>query len=89
MLRCLPYFYLAGVKKSGTTDLWGHITEHPDVVTVGKELQWFARGRFSKNYTVLVKRRPPHIGVCEYERRIPSCNARIQRGGGGQGFQSP
>ena len=57
LLRCLPYFYLAGVKKSGTGDLWGHISKLPGVVTVKKELQWFAKGRFSKinKYTGLVK----------------------------------
>ena len=57
LLRYLPYFYLAGVKKSGSGDLWGHISKLPDVVTVKKELQWFAKRRFSKNYkyTGLVK----------------------------------
>ena len=56
-MRCLPYFYLAGVKKSGTADLWDHLSKLPGVVTVKKELQWFAKGRFSKNYkyTGLVK----------------------------------
>ncbi|XP_078616278.1 carbohydrate sulfotransferase 15-like [Branchiostoma floridae x Branchiostoma japonicum] len=31
-LRCLPYFYIIGMQKCGTTDLYYRITQHPDVV---------------------------------------------------------
>ncbi|XP_071509037.1 carbohydrate sulfotransferase 15-like [Diadema antillarum] len=45
-LRCLPYFYLLGTPKSGTTDLWEKITKHPDVVYARKEImQWWTMGR--------------------------------------------
>ncbi len=30
--RCVPYVYLIGVTKSGTTDLFANLVEHPDVV---------------------------------------------------------
>ena len=49
-LRCLPYLYVIGVKKCGTSDLFYRIGLHPDVVKPGfKEAQWFARKRFSKS----------------------------------------
>ncbi|KAK3762772.1 hypothetical protein RRG08_019510 [Elysia crispata] len=31
-LRCLPYFYLAGFPKCGTTDLYFRLTQHPFIV---------------------------------------------------------
>ena len=30
-LRCLPYFYLAGSPKCGTSDLWFNLLRHPQV----------------------------------------------------------
>ncbi|KAG2490124.1 hypothetical protein HYH03_011430 [Edaphochlamys debaryana] len=30
--RCLPYFQILGVSKSGTTDLYNRLVEHPDMV---------------------------------------------------------
>ena len=48
-IHCLPYFFIIGAKKCGTTHLWSTIFSHPDVVGPGfKEAQWFARRRFSK-----------------------------------------
>ncbi|XP_060085116.1 carbohydrate sulfotransferase 15-like [Ylistrum balloti] len=32
ILRCLPYFHLFGVCKSGTTDLFHRITQHPHIL---------------------------------------------------------
>ncbi|XP_072030176.1 carbohydrate sulfotransferase 15-like [Amphiura filiformis] len=37
--RCLPYFYLGGAPKCGTTDLWFNLLRHPDV---------FSQPRFKK-----------------------------------------
>ncbi|KAK3610592.1 hypothetical protein CHS0354_009040 [Potamilus streckersoni] len=50
-LRCLPYFFIIGFPKSGTTDLWHRILRHPDVVygNKGKELMFFNRKRFYNN----------------------------------------
>ena len=50
-LRCLPYFFLIGVKKCGTTELYKLIEKHPDYITPdgNKEPGWFAEGRFDKN----------------------------------------
>ncbi|KAL3864864.1 hypothetical protein ACJMK2_006514 [Sinanodonta woodiana] len=45
-LRCLPYFYIIGQPKSGSTDLFFRISRHPDVVTPPiKEFHWWSRGR--------------------------------------------
>ncbi|XP_054770745.2 uncharacterized protein LOC129278624 [Lytechinus pictus] len=45
-MRCLPYFYLIGMPKCGTTDMYEKITEHPAVVRLQKEPHWWTRRRF-------------------------------------------
>ncbi|XP_046574811.1 uncharacterized protein LOC124282822 isoform X2 [Haliotis rubra] len=49
-VRCLPYFHLIGVDKSGTTDLWFRLSQHPDLVkpnaVLGKETHWWSWRRF-------------------------------------------
>ncbi|XP_013385081.1 carbohydrate sulfotransferase 15 [Lingula anatina] len=43
-LRCLPYFYLAGIAKCGTTDLYLRIKDHPHVTDgLLKVIQWWNR----------------------------------------------
>lgn len=45
-LRCVPYFYLIGATKSGTTDLLRRIYAHPDVASdMRREVHWFSRLR--------------------------------------------
>nr|XP_054769012.1 carbohydrate sulfotransferase 15-like [Lytechinus pictus] len=45
-LRCLPYFYILGVAKCGTSDLWDKIVAHPHVVRkLVKEPHWWTRYR--------------------------------------------
>ncbi|XP_030853470.1 carbohydrate sulfotransferase 15 isoform X2 [Strongylocentrotus purpuratus] len=45
-LYCLPYFYIIGMAKCGTTDLWDKITRHPHVLaSVPKEPHWWSRRR--------------------------------------------
>eukprot|EP00058_Branchiostoma_floridae_P005306 XP_002590794.1 hypothetical protein BRAFLDRAFT_78209 [Branchiostoma floridae] len=44
-LRCLPYFYIIGMPKCGTSDLYYRITHHPDVVRARrKEPEWWTKG---------------------------------------------
>ncbi|XP_035685602.1 carbohydrate sulfotransferase 15-like [Branchiostoma floridae] len=44
-LRCLPYFYIIGMPKCGTSDLYYRITQHPDVVRARrKEPEWWTKG---------------------------------------------
>ncbi|XP_025108548.1 carbohydrate sulfotransferase 15-like isoform X2 [Pomacea canaliculata] len=46
-LLCLPYFYVAGVAKSGTSDLFRRIALHPDVMEgMKKEYHWWDYGRY-------------------------------------------
>lgn len=48
-LRCLPYYYIIGVAKCGTTDIARRIHRHPDVACgVLKEPSWWTWGRFGK-----------------------------------------
>lgn len=45
--HCLPYFYIIGVKKSGTTDIHSRLSWHPQVRSPRfKESQWLSRLRF-------------------------------------------
>ncbi|XP_060601230.1 carbohydrate sulfotransferase 15-like [Ruditapes philippinarum] len=56
---CLPYFYLIGVKKSGTTDLFNKISRHPDFCkpSFSKECQWISSMRFNApNYVPKMKK---------------------------------
>ncbi|XP_060068353.1 carbohydrate sulfotransferase 15-like [Ylistrum balloti] len=46
ILRCLPYFMLIGQPKSGSTDLFKRIVQHPDVrSSISKEPHWWTRYR--------------------------------------------
>nr|BAF85811.1 N-acetylgalactosamine 4-sulfate 6-O-sulfotransferase [Todarodes pacificus] len=48
-LRCLPYFYIAGMPKSGTTDFYRRINTHPDIIKCQrKEPHWWTRIRFQE-----------------------------------------
>ncbi|XP_028846006.1 carbohydrate sulfotransferase 15-like isoform X2 [Denticeps clupeoides] len=48
-LRCLPYFYIMGQPKCGTTDLYDRLRHHPDVrFTAMKEPHWWTRKRFGE-----------------------------------------
>ncbi|KAL8602842.1 hypothetical protein ACOMHN_056336 [Nucella lapillus] len=46
-MLCLPYFYVAGVAKCGTTDLYKRIRLHPDIMEGElKEYHWWDRLRY-------------------------------------------
>lgn len=46
-MRCLPYFYIIGQPKCGTTDLYDRVRLHPDVkFSTFKEPHWWTRKRF-------------------------------------------
>ncbi|XP_076437345.1 carbohydrate sulfotransferase 15-like [Babylonia areolata] len=44
-LKCIPYFFMVGVFKCGTTDLFRRITRHPEVLMGLKEIHWFTKHR--------------------------------------------
>lgn len=48
-MRCLPYFYIIGQPKCGTTDLYDRLRLHPDIkFTIFKEPHWWTRKRFGE-----------------------------------------
>uniref|UniRef100_A0A0B6ZS08 Sulfotransferase domain-containing protein n=1 Tax=Arion vulgaris TaxID=1028688 RepID=A0A0B6ZS08_9EUPU len=62
VFRCVPYFYIAGFSKCGTSDLYYKLAHHPDVLATGwKEKHWFDYNRFAEdmrfiqNYTDMFK----------------------------------
>lgn len=52
-LQCLPYFHLFGVCKTGTTDLFSRLTQHPLILEnfgdLHKETTFWSWGRYGKN----------------------------------------
>ncbi|KAK6186463.1 hypothetical protein SNE40_008498 [Patella caerulea] len=53
-LRCLPYFFIAGQPKCGSTDLYKKLISHPDVGSPPiKECHWWGKNRYGwrSNYT--------------------------------------
>ena len=53
-LHCLPYFFVIGVMKAGTSQLWKYIAHHPDFAGTPKEPNWFAKLRFSEYLLLLL-----------------------------------
>ena len=48
LLRCLPYFYVAGFSKCGTTDLAATLNHHKEIVAPAtKEMRYWNRIRYS------------------------------------------
>ncbi|XP_071171896.1 carbohydrate sulfotransferase 15-like [Mytilus edulis] len=48
-IRCLPYFFIIGMPKSGTTDVWHGLEQHPGVaIKHGKEPMYFTRRRYPR-----------------------------------------
>nr|XP_054773470.1 uncharacterized protein LOC129281570 [Lytechinus pictus] len=47
VLRCLPHFYIIGVAKCGTTELWEKLEMHPQLSVSGieKEADWWSPTR--------------------------------------------
>ena len=40
---CLPYVYLAGVHKSGTSDLYRSLKRHPHIFSSVKEIEFWTK----------------------------------------------
>ncbi|XP_064642972.1 carbohydrate sulfotransferase 15-like [Lineus longissimus] len=45
-MACLPYFYLLGFPKAGTTDFWYRLHEHPEIVRNYKEHHFWTRKKY-------------------------------------------
>ncbi|XP_072014286.1 uncharacterized protein [Amphiura filiformis] len=48
LLQCLPSFYLAGMPKCGTSDVWAKVNAHNGVHATRKEPHWWTRHRIGK-----------------------------------------
>ncbi|XP_061193042.1 carbohydrate sulfotransferase 15-like [Saccostrea echinata] len=47
LLQCVPYFFVIGFPKCGTTDLFDRMSHHPEFVQPSfKEIHWISRYRF-------------------------------------------
>jgi hypothetical protein len=47
-VACLPYAYILGQPKCGTSDLFERLKRHPDIrMPRRKEVRWFTRGEFT------------------------------------------
>ena len=67
-LACLPYAYVLGMPKCGTSDLFERLARHPQVAAPEKkEIRWFTRGEFT--WTRLDREDGEHRGVGDLEER--------------------
>ena len=59
-LHCLPYFFIAGFPKSGTTSLYSAVVNHPEIFDIGKsrkEPHWWTRRHVRKtNFTTYFRK---------------------------------
>ena len=47
LLQCVPYFFVIGFPKCGTTDLFDRLSHHPEFIKPSfKEIHWISRYRF-------------------------------------------
>lgn len=64
-LRCLPYFFIIGFPKCGTSDLWNRLALHPDVVVRHeKESFYLDDKRIGRCYTYA--KVPAHVFIFIY-----------------------
>ncbi|XP_072039674.1 carbohydrate sulfotransferase 15-like [Amphiura filiformis] len=68
---CLPYFYLIGAPKSGTTDLWAQLHRHPAILYNEKEPHWWSR----RNKAI-----DNMFGYFEYQRIVVDKNPNAKQG---------
>ena len=66
--RCFPYFFIIGASKTGTSDLYQRVQQHPQYVTpMSKEPNWFSQKIFSKCYCASVSCRRRHLMNTPYK----------------------
>ena len=54
-LRCLPYYFIVGFPKSGTTDVWNRLLDHPDIIGKhNKEPNFYRKGMLGRLYNACV-----------------------------------
>ena len=58
-ISCMPYVYLAGMQKSGTSDIYHGLISHPHVHSSKKEVDFWSK-RVLGVYTIMAIH---HIGI--------------------------
>jgi hypothetical protein len=62
-LQCLPYAYLLGMPKCGSSDLWERLVRHPEILPADrKEVRFFTPGEFASI--------PPERGFMPPEKKL-------------------
>nr|KAG5708481.1 hypothetical protein BaRGS_026208 [Batillaria attramentaria] len=75
LLKCVPYFYVAGVAKSGTADLLTRVRNHPQVIS-GSTIayHWWDRQRYGApatlKYTKEARRPQDPMPLKEYAKQV-------------------
>eukprot|EP00057_Strongylocentrotus_purpuratus_P034699 XP_796225.3 PREDICTED: carbohydrate sulfotransferase 15 [Strongylocentrotus purpuratus] len=68
--QCLPYFYLIGMPKCGTTDLWNKLIRHPYIVYTHKEPHWWSRTRIGHGHAVTKLKSDPVSYYTRYAKAL-------------------
>lgn len=72
LLRCVPYFYIAGVAECGTSDLMTRLLMHPNVMRGSeKAYHWWDRLRYGASATLRFTR--------EHKRTESECPGRWRK----------
>ncbi|XP_063447212.1 carbohydrate sulfotransferase 15-like [Mytilus trossulus] len=89
-IKCLPYFMLIGIDKSGTTDLFSRITKHPEIKgntgNQEKETKWWSWLRYGFWLRQNAKRRRQTF--YEYISYFDSSAAHIRNTVNDQGYHN-
>ncbi|XP_067671765.1 carbohydrate sulfotransferase 15-like [Haliotis asinina] len=80
ILRCLPYFFIIGQAKCGTTTLFSRISQHPEVAPHAmKETHWMCHGRLKpscssiETYLNLLQTSSAYIQSTQREGEVSQC----------------
>lgn len=81
-LECLPYAYIIGMPKSGSSDLWERLTKHHLVLQADrKEVRFFTRGEFDAAPPSDQGFLPPGLRLEDFTRHHTSAADAISREG--------
>lgn len=78
ILRCLPYFHIFGVCKTGTTDLFFRLIQHPQILpnagVLGKETWFWSWRRYGESMYAAIITCPLF-----YTIHVQNCNINLTR----------
>ncbi|XP_071115282.1 carbohydrate sulfotransferase 15-like [Haliotis cracherodii] len=76
-LKCIPYYHILGVVKSGTTDLAYRIRAHEDVFLNQKEIHYWCLRRYGFKNSLKMKAETPCNFSC-YQQKFDTVTHRIK-----------